>query len=372
MLHDIVEYTAILLHMRPHSIVYFGTYETRYPRNALMIRKLIAEGHKVSICSVPLLDAFEHKTHIFKHPLLLAKLAFNAVYCYAKLIGLLILKHRKSQSIYVGYIGQLDMLVVWPLAKLLRKKLYFNALISLYDTMVLDRQRFKPHSIIGRMLWLVDYLAFHAADTVIMDTEAHKQYISEEFHVNADSIEAVPVDAEPQFRRLHVQKSPEYAERFVVLFYGKFIPLQGVDTILRAMHLLQEKGENHIVLRMVGNGQLHDDMRALSNELQLQNVDWIDWIAYEELPVEINKADLCLGIFGTSDKAARVVPNKVWQCLRCGKKVITRRMSIPEKHPLFNNVISVDHTPEALADAIVKESLIAHPHTTTSVLHSAL
>jgi glycosyltransferase involved in cell wall biosynthesis len=38
----------------------------------------------------------------------------------------------------------------------------------------------------------------------------------------------------------------------------------------------------------------------------------------------IHAADMCLGIFGESGKAGRVIPNKAYQVLSCGKPLITR------------------------------------------------
>ncbi len=47
-------------------------------------------------------------------------------------------------------------------------------------------------------------------------------------------------------------------------------------------------------------------------------VHWDDWIDYPQLHQRIAAADICLGIFGGSAKAASVIPNKVFQIVAMG------------------------------------------------------
>ena len=56
----------------------------------------------------------------------------------------------------------------------------------------------------------------------------------------------------------------------------------------------------------------------------LPRVKWTDWVAYRQLRLWLSQADLCLGIFGTSEKAASVIPNKVFQIVAAGRPVLTR------------------------------------------------
>jgi glycosyltransferase involved in cell wall biosynthesis len=102
-------------------------------------------------------------------------------------------------------------------------------------------------------------------------------------------------------------------ERFVALFVGKLIPLQGVETILAAARIVPE-----LDFRIVGSGQLAPLLADRPS-----NVEHVSWVDYERLPEELHRAGCALGIFGTTAKAQRVIPNKAFQTLACGVPLVT-------------------------------------------------
>ncbi len=107
-----------------------------------------------------------------------------------------------------------------------------------------------------------------------------------------------------------------------VLFYGNVTPLHGIDTILAAARLLQDRGVD-VTFRLVVGGSERPAVARSIEALGLRSVQLRGALPYGELAAQIARSQLCLGVFGTSPKAQRVIPNKAFDALAMAKPLIT-------------------------------------------------
>jgi glycosyltransferase involved in cell wall biosynthesis len=105
------------------------------------------------------------------------------------------------------------------------------------------------------------------------------------------------------------------------VFCGSFMPLHGADVIVRAAALLADRPEIRVVL--VGGGQTKPATEDLARSLGCRNVSFVDARYGDALREILCGADVLLGVFGSSEKAMVVVPNKVVDALALGKPMIT-------------------------------------------------
>jgi glycosyltransferase involved in cell wall biosynthesis len=191
---------------------------------------------------------------------------------------------------------------------------------------------------------------------VVLDTRAHAEYFREQYGLSENKCVAVFVGAEidhfPRMSGGNDRKKTADAY-FSVLFYGQFIPLHGIETIVRAAEISKEIPTIHWTI--IGTGQEAEKIKKMVNKACLDKFIWIEWVNYEELKSHIHAADVCLGIFGTSGKSARVIPNKVFQIISTGKPLITR--DSPAIRELFSDsdqgiYLVPAGNPEELADTI--------------------
>ncbi|MBI4715091.1 MAG: glycosyltransferase, partial [Nitrospirae bacterium] len=254
-------------------------------------------------------------------------------------------------AVVVGYLGHFDMFLARPLASLRGKPLIFDAFLSLYNTVIEDRKLFRPGSLPARFLLWTDRTACRMADRVLLDTEAHIEYFVKTFRLPREKFHRVFVGAEEGLfypceereyamepraaRRLkpaatlmdggETPSSPEpeilAAEScFRVLFYGQFIPLHGIETIIRAAKILE--GES-VAFTLIGKGQESEKIRRLVKESGLTRIRWEEWVPYRDLRDYICGTDAGLGIFGETEKASQVIPNKAFQIIACRRPLIT-------------------------------------------------
>lgn len=245
--------------------------------------------------------------------------------------------------------GKLVFWTAWILKFLHRKPIVLDVFISDYDTLVKDRKLVKDGSLKAKLLWLNDKYACHVADKVILDTDQHIDYFVKEFRLKKNNFEEVLVGSDDEI--FFPKKKTERG--FYVTFYGTFIPLQGIEYILRAAKSLEKEP---IKFKIIGKGQTYDEMMTLKDKLKIKNIEVLDFIPLEVLSKNISEADICLGIFGHSDKATRVIPNKAFDTIAMKKPLITS--STPATRAFFKHKENAylckiaDH--RSLANAILK------------------
>ena len=218
--------------------------------------------------------------------------------------------------VFVGFYGYLLTLF---LSRLTRKPIVLDAYVSNWDTLCFDRQRFGPYSTRGRLAYWLDRQACLAASHCLLDTEAHKRYFVETFGIPESKISAfyVGYDQELFYPRSEVQTEG----RFVVFYYGSFLPLQGIEHIVGAAKLLE--AEPDVEFRIIGEGIVYPRVRELAKELQVDRLTFHPAIPYPQLPDAIAGASVCLGgHFGSNEKASRVIATKTFQFLAMAKPTV--------------------------------------------------
>ncbi|MXX04803.1 MAG: glycosyltransferase family 4 protein [Gemmatimonadetes bacterium] len=320
-------------------VCFFGTYERDYPRNRTLAEGLKRAGWQVLECHVPLWEKERDKTGRYLGPISLVLRAVELKLACLRLLFKFVFTVGRYDVMLVGYIGHFDMPLAWLLTRFPRRPLVFSPLISLYDTLVDDRRSIAEGTLMSRFLRWLDRQACAKADLVLLDTEAHIDYFVQAFNLPPKRfarvfVGAVELDARVEDRAAidppaidppaEGPPSEDTNSRdapFRVMFIGKFIPLHGLPFMLEAANRLKDVPD--IEFHFVGSGQLTDEIHETARRLNLANVRFTDWIPYEQLHRFLQGWGACLGIFGTSDKAVRVIPGKVFVALSAGKAVIT-------------------------------------------------
>lgn len=286
------------------TILYFGVYDPNYSRNRVLIKGLSENGVGVIECRVSAKDKLKY-----------LKLSWK------------FLKSPRFDLVIVGFPGQEVMF----LAKLLTKKpIIFDAFTSHYGGYILDRQYYPKTSWRAKYYRFLDAWSCKSADLVLLDTNAHIDFFVKEFKLNREKFLRIFVGTdEDLFYPREVSKD---SDKFLIHFHGHYIPLQGVKYIIKAAKFL-EKDDIHF--NIIGNGQTFKSDLKLSESLNIKNISFINPVPYEELPVFMAKADICLGIFGDSSKTDLVIPNKVYEAMAMGKAIITA--DTPAARELLND-----------------------------------
>jgi glycosyltransferase involved in cell wall biosynthesis len=205
--------------------------------------------------------------------------------------------------VFVGFAPQLIMPFFG--GKLKKRPVVIDFFISVYDTMVLDRKKFRDGGLLSSFCKSLDISTLKKADYIVCDTKAHGEFFASELLADESKLRVLYLEADKSiyFPRA-VEKQKDAPKK--VLYFGSILNLQGVETILEAMTLFKDNPD--IIFEIIGPIPDH-----MSKPIQ-PNIAYIDWLTQQDLAEHIARADLCLAGHFSGDimKAKRTIPGKAY------------------------------------------------------------
>ncbi|MEA1867962.1 MAG: glycosyltransferase family 4 protein [Thermodesulfobacteriota bacterium] len=337
----------------PLKILYFGIYSKgiEYPRNNNLIRGLRLNGVDVVEAHFELAGSFQRRMGIVKNPLEFVHFFLGLIASFIALTWKF-MRSPRVDAVIVGHPGYFHIHLAWFLRFLFQRRvvLVYDVFIPLYEMLIEDRGLLKSDSLFARLFHRFERSCCRYADLCLTDTEEHCQYIVEEYGLSPERVSKIFVGStiDQNFDSPRVVSH----EIFRILFVGTYIPLHGIDIILKAIRYLA--GDPDMRFSLVGSGQLRERMESLARKWKISNVMFQDWIPTEHLGAFIRSFDLSMGIFGITPKTARVIPSKIYDICAAGVPFITA--DTPAVREVFkhgeNAYLIPAGNPEALAEAI--------------------
>ena len=306
------------------KIAYLGNYNPEYARHKILKKGLSRNGIEIIDCH------FKAKG-------------------WRKLISIWKQKKKFRQADIV-YAAYSDSRYIWFLRLVTRKPIFWDAYYSIYDNWIFDRKYAKPKSLKARYYWFLDWICSVSANVVILDTDTNCQYFIDTFHINPKKFLRVLIGADDDIFKPRPQQKT--MNKFLVEFHGNYIPVQGVEYIIRAAKLLENE---EVYFKMIGSGQTRAQAEDLAQELGLENLEFIPPVPMAEVPSYIAEADVCLGLLGSVPRTNRSIPNKVYEA--SAMKRVSINADTPAIRELYihdkNIVLCRAGDPEDLAKKIM-------------------
>lgn len=262
------------------------------------------------------------------------------------------LKFRKTDVIYIGYPGHVDVFLAYILAKLFNKKLVFNPFLIVYIGFTYEQRILKKSSLLGKTIKFAESLVYKMCDLVFADTPYQKEFLMKDFGIAEKKLRVLPIGADNKGYAYSLYKNE--SKKINVVYYGLYSPIHGVEHIIEAANILRDDKDVHF--SFIGQGNTFDKNYKRTQDLKLPNVTFYhDIPESEHLPI-MQTADIFLGFLQKHPTVDRVIPNKVYQGLSLGRAVLTS--DAPVTRSVFkhkeNMYLVKSADPKALAKAILE------------------
>jgi len=200
-------------------------------------------------------------------------------------------------------------------------KVLFDPMISAWDKKVLEQGKWKAEEPRAKRLLRWERGLMAMPDFITWDTSCHVDFAAEYLGVPREKMSPLFTGTDEEvFKPVEEgngERGTGNGDVFKVLYHGAYLPLHGTEVIVEAARMTQGLP---IQWDFLGWGAYKASTEAKA--AGLGNVRFLEKVPYVKVPEVICAHDVVLGVFGTTAKAARVIGNKVYECMACGRPTI--------------------------------------------------
>lgn len=308
------------------SVTVFGTYsKANHPRIIVLIEGLRLNGIEVTEVNVPIHSDPNTRALSSLSAAAAAFTLWRYLQAVSKLVRMRLLTRSASRVVLIPYLGILDVVVA---------RLLYPTSFLVWDDLAPVSQTLRDRLIGDRRLIgvakLIENVAVRSSSLVIYDTT--EQWLNVACDRPSHRKAVIPVGADTVWHSAaHARHAISFGPQnyLSVIYFGTFVPLHGTAIFAEAIARCLARGDK-LRVTLVGDGVGRKSADALLEPFA-DLIEWRTWVDAPTLAEMVASADLSLGIFGTTSKALKVVPNKVYQSIAAGTPVVTSDTAVQRR-----------------------------------------
>lgn len=275
------------------KVLWWGRFDENYSRNRVYIALFKELGWEVELFKVKVWPRFGDVEAVLR--------------------GL----RSRPDLVWVPVARQRDIAAACRWAHRRGIRVLFDPMISAWDKKVLEQKKWRAEEPRARHLLAQERKLMAMPEMVTWDTSCHVDFCAETLQVPREKLRVLFTGTDEQVFKPQPEILPPSDGLFHVLYHGAYLPLHGTEYIVEAARRTQDLP---IQWDFLGWGAYKAATEAKA--VGLKNVRFLEKVPYVEVPRVICEHDVVLGVFGTTPKAARVIGNKVYECMACARPTI--------------------------------------------------
>lgn len=316
--------------MAQKTVLWWGRFDPKYSRNRVYIALFEKLGWKVEFFHVKWCCALGDLEYALRRP-----------------------KIDRPDLVWVPVARQRDAQAACRWAHRRGIPVAFDPMISAWDKKVLEQMKWTAEEGRAKRLLKWETKCFNAVDRLLCDTSCHADFFHEHMAVPREKLRVLFTGTDEKvFKPAEEGEDPPHDPKapLRILYHGAYLPLHGTEFIVEAARRTQ--GLN-IHWDFLGWGAYKAATEAKAKGIT--NITFLEKVPYVEVPRVIRTADIVLGVFGTTEKASRVIGNKVYEAMACCRPVINEFCTgyPPEAKQCKAITFIPPGDPQALVDAVV-------------------